>query len=532
VKNYSLRSIVSSYENLGEKVALIDEQGQTTYHQLRDGIGELALFFKQRQIAVGSRVIIWLPNCREHAIATVATIVSGQIAVPVNPVVPPSKLLTITQDCTPEVLITTETLLCQLQREHAIVESIRHIIVTSASAPDKRLKVFPQQGTFTRWDQLPRANQSHQPSPMPSDTLLKDKETCMLIYTSGSTGVPKGVMMSYKAVSAAIDAITEYLGNTESDRILCCLPLSFDYGLYQVLMALSFGGSIVIENGFAFPTRVIQKLSQFQITGFPIVPAISARICSMPKLQPEAFATLRYITNTGQALPQPHIRTLTRLCPQTALFSMYGLTECKRVSFLPPEKILQKPQSVGQSMKSCRTWLIDQNQQRITTPHTVGQLIIAGENLMSGYWENQEQTASALYRDPASGAQALRSGDLFYFDEDGDLYFVGRMDDVIKTGGERVSPKEVENVLYDIESVAEAAVVTTEDPVLGNALIACIAFTSKALLSPKDVQRHCRQHLEPYACPKKVVIYPTLPKTPNGKIDKKALQSIHATTKD
>ncbi|MBN8921274.1 MAG: AMP-binding protein, partial [Rhizobiales bacterium] len=284
----------------------------------------------------------------------------------------------------------------------------------------------------------------------------------MLVYTSGSTGFPKGVMMTHQNVVAAATSITTYLENSEDDIILNVLPVSFDYGLYQVLMAMKVGATLVLEKSFAFPQVIFERMRAERVTGFPLVPTMAALILQMKEVRADSFPDLRYITNTAAALPPAHIQRLQELFPGARLYSMYGLTECKRCTYLPPEELRRRPASVGIAIPGTEAYVVDDAGER-AKPGETGELVIRGAHVMKGYWENAEATDKALKAGPFPWEKVLHTGDLFRTDEDGFLYFVGRKDDIIKTRGEKVSPKEVENVLYSLPGISEAAVIGVPD---------------------------------------------------------------------
>ena len=264
-------------------------------------------------------------------------------------------------------------------------------------------------------------------------------------------------MLTHLNIVSAATSITTYLENTPDDIIINLLPLSFDYGLYQVLMAFKVGGTIVLERSFTYPHTVIETIIREKVTGLPIVPTISAVLLQLD-LSPYKFPDLRYISNTAAALPTHHIIRLRELFPHVRIYSMYGLTECKRVSYLPPDQIDIRPTSVGRGMPNEEVYIVDEKGQRVP-PGVVGELVVRGSNVMKGYWELPEETEEKLKPGPFPGEKVLYTGDLFRMDEEGYLYFFGRKDDIIKTRGEKVSPKEVEDVLYSLPGIAEAAVI-------------------------------------------------------------------------
>jgi acyl-CoA synthetase (AMP-forming)/AMP-acid ligase II len=235
------------------------------------------------------------------------------------------------------------------------------------------------------------------------------------------------------------------------------------------------------------------------------------------------LSSIRYITNTAAALPTSHIVELRHRLPHAKIFSMYGLTECKRVSYLPPEQIDIRPTSVGKGMPNEEVYIVDERGNRLASG--VGELVVRGSHVMKGYWELPEETSRMLRPGPLPGEMVLFSGDIFRMDDEGYLYFVARKDDIIKTRGEKVSPREVENALYELAGVAEAAVLGIPDAVLGQAVKAVLTLRDGAILSEQEVRRHCAQRLENFMVPTVVEFRTEMPKTSSGKIDKKPLQT-------
>jgi acyl-CoA synthetase (AMP-forming)/AMP-acid ligase II len=313
-----------------------------------------------------------------------------------------------------------------------------------------------------------------------------------------------------------------YLELKSDDRIVCGLPLSFDYGLYQVLMSFFVGCTLILETSFTFPVKVLQAMEREKATVFPGVPTVFSMLMGLKTLKDFDLRHLRTITNTAAALSEEHINQLRALFPQARLFSMYGLTECKRVTYLPPDQLDIRPTSVGRGMPNEEVWLVDEAGHRLPNGST-GELVIRGSNVMRGYWNKPAETARCLKPGPMPGEMVLYSGDLFRTDAEGWLYFVARKDDIIKSRGEKVSPKEVENVIYSLDGVQDVAVIGVPDDLLGQAIKAFVVPREGAALVEKDVLRHCQARLESFMVPKYVEVVAALPKTDTGKIRKTGL---------
>jgi acyl-coenzyme A synthetase/AMP-(fatty) acid ligase len=292
--------------------------------------------------------------------------------------------------------------------------------------------------------------------------------------------------------------------------------------MYQLIVAVEAGASLILEDGFTYPAAVLKKIEAEGATGFPGVPSMFALLLRMD-LDSFDLASLRYITNAGGPLPTPHIIELRRRLPALKIFSMYGLTEAKRVLYLPPEDIDAKPDSVGIAIPGTEVWLEDPEGNRLG-PGEVGELVVRGRHVMRGYWRAPEATAQRFRPGPLPGERVCHTGDLFRMDQDGYFYFVSRQDDIIKSRGEKVAPKEVEDVLCAMEGVAEAAVAGVPDPLLGEAIKAFIVMKPGQALSSGEVIAYCRARLEDFMVPKYVEFRDGIPKTEVGKIARRELK--------
>jgi len=351
-----------------------------------------------------------------------------------------------------------------------------------------------------------------------------DVDLACLIYTSGSTGEPKGVMSTHQNVISAAKSIIQYIGNTQDDVILNVLPLSFGYGLYQVIMSCMFSGTVVLERSFLYPHVILERIAKEKVTGLPLVPSMAVMMLQMEDIQKYDFGTLQYITSAGATLPVKHFHSLRKLVPHAKIFNMYGLTECVRVSYLAGNELDKRPSSVGRAIPNCEVFIVGEEGHEVNAGE-VGELVIRGSNVMQGYWNDPELTAKTYRNGSYPSERLLYSGDYFRQDDQGFLYFLGRKDNMIKTRGERVSPKEIEDLVCKLESVAEAAVVGVPDDILGQAIKVYIVSTPAAKLTEKDVLKYCKENMEMVCIPKYVEFIESLPKTPHGKVDKKVLKT-------
>jgi amino acid adenylation domain-containing protein len=477
------------------RTALVCGDRRLTYAQIEAEGNRRAHALAAAGVQGGDRVVVYLDNSVEAVVSVFAILKAGGVFVVVNPTTKADKLAFMLNDCRAAALLTDARKREAIGAAPVAIPHLKAILVAGEAAS-------------------PRADRP------PSRRI--DVDLAALIYTSGSTGRPKGVMLTHLNVVSAATSITTYLESSPSDVVLSVLPLSFDYGLYQALMAFKVGATLVLERSFAYPHAVLETLIRERATGFPIVPTIAAVLLQLD-LSGYDLSSLRYITNTAAALPTNHIRQLRRLFPHVKLYSMYGLTECKRVSYLPPDQIDVRPGSVGRGMPNEEVYIVDEHGVRVG-PGVIGQLVVRGSNVMKGYWDRPAETAEVLRPGAFPGERVLYTGDFFKMDDEGYLYFVGRKDDIIKTRGEKVSPREVEEVLCTLDGVAEAAVVGVPDPVLGQAIKAVVTLREGVQLSEQDLRRHCAQHLEDFMVPKLVERRDHLPQTSTGKVSKRELR--------
>jgi acyl-CoA synthetase (AMP-forming)/AMP-acid ligase II len=466
------------------------------------------------------RVVIFLDNSAESIISLFGALKAGTTFIMLNPGIKSKNLAYILYNSAARVLISQSNKLKIVKEAVFQAPHLKHFIL----CPDyqkKKNRSYQLSGLnceTSLWDNI----LINKRSAVGQDLIISEHNLATIIYTSGTNGEPKGVMSAHANMVAAAQSVTGYLENVQDDIILNTLPLSFGYGLYQVLMAFLFGGTVVLQKSFAYPYKIIERLIEERATGFPVVPTMLAILLQMKGLSDFNLSALRYITSAAAALPVPHIRKFRKLFPHIKLFSMYGLTECKRVSYLPPEFLDSKPDSVGIPMPGVEVSIVGNNEEKLG-PEEVGELVVRGPNVMQGYWEDRERTLETFRPGKHQGERLLYTGDLFKKDEEGFLYFVSRKDDLIKTKGERVSPGEIENVLCQMEEVVEAAAIGIPDEILGQAIKVFVVPEKGSDLTGKNIIRYCRQNLESFMVPKEVKIQKSLPKSASGKVNKKKL---------
>lgn len=496
------------------KTAAIFNEKEYLYTELKKCAESLAYHLVNAGIEKGDRVAIYMNNSWQSIVSIYGITLAGGVFLVINPQTKANKLNYILKDSGAKVVISGSNQQPELQSAIDGLNEIKELILTEVNLQANdfafSIKNFEEIISNTESANLPRI--------IPNDLAA-------LIYTSGSTGFPKGVMMTHQSMVFTSWSLIEYLRLTENERIMLVLPLAFDYGLYQLIMAITIGGTLIIEHSFNFPPTIFRKIEQLKPTVFPGVPSIYAMMIATHKKTGITFDCIEKITNTAAALPEEFVADLKVIFPNALIFKMYGLTECKRVCYLEPELNDMKPNSVGKAIPGTEVFLLSPEGNRVS-PGETGILHVRGPHVMAGYWNNKELSDKMLKPGLIPGERILCAHDLFKMDEDGFLYFLGRNDDIIKTRGEKVSPVEIENIIYKIDGIKEVAVIGIPDVTLGESIIAFITVYDQVSFIEKEIQRECMAHLEPFMVPQKVVLLTEMPKSNNGKIDKAELKKL------
>jgi acyl-CoA ligase (AMP-forming) (exosortase A-associated) len=466
----------------------------------------------------GDRIGIYLDHSIPQALSFFGTSQAGGVFVPIDVLLFPGQVAHIARDCRMKGLITTDSKLATLANTLKEIPSLAFVVVVKdGESPQISLPLYA-------FEDLCRCT-----PPQEHHAVGIGKDLAAIIYTSGSTGKPKGVMLSHAQIMAGSSIVSKYLEITDADRILSILPFSFDAGLNQLMTAFQQGGTLVLQT-FVFAREIVQMLLQERITGLAGVPTLwSLLVQPNSSLEKQQYPHLRYISNTGGRMPQSVLASLRQALPTTKIFLMYGLTEAFRSTYLPPEELDRRPTSIGKAIPDTEILVINEGGQPCQ-PREVGELVHRGPTVSMGYWGQPELTAQVLRQHPFQSVElgdsekVCYSGDLVWMDEEGFLYFVGRRDNMIKVSGFRVSPTEVEEVLFQSGKVREAAVIGVPDEVLGQAIKAFAVPRDGECLEPDALLTFCAAKMPHYMVPRTVELVDALPKTSSRKIDYPALR--------
>lgn len=491
--------------------AVIDQNGTTTYDQLNRLANRFANLCREVGVIRGDRVAIALENSVELVAVYLGAMKAGAVAVPLPPGPRSDRLTRAITDCSPRVVVIDPPTAREVEASGSLV-NVPAVFVARGVA---------KRGLASFRDLQAALESSAEEAPT---VRCIDLDLAAIIYTSGSTGEPRGVMLTHKNFVANARSILQYLELTYRDRVMCVLPFYYVYGLSLLHTHLAVGGSIVVDNRFAFPNVVLAAMQQHRVTGFAGVPSTFALLLHRSNLAEMPLPDLRYVTQAGGGMPRSQILDWCERGPRVPFYVMYGATEAgARLTYLPPDALPKKLGSIGRSIPNVEIVVVNELGKR-AGPGEVGELVARGSNIASGYWNNPDETREKF------GPLGYRTGDLGYMDEDGFLYLVGRRHDMIKVGAHRIGAKEIEDVLLEHPRVHEAAVVAMTHDLLGEAPIAFVSWKDDASIDLEGLQAFCRSRLPAHKLPVRFVVRADLPKIGGvGKIDKSALKEFAVT---
>lgn len=500
-----------------DEPALAFRDEALTYRELDDAVTAAARGFLALGIGRGERVAVFLPKQMETVIGLFGASRAGAVFVPVNPALKARQVAYILKDCNVRILITSSDRLKALGDDLGDCPDLGQIVLVDDKGVDA-----PRGKTLHRFDDVMAKGRE---SDTPFHKVI-DADMTAILYTSGSTGLPKGVVLSHRNMVAGAESVASYLENSADDVILSVLPLSFDAGLSQLTTAFSAGAKVVLMN-YLLPRDVIRTAAKHKVTGLTCVPPLWVQLADLD-WPDEAKQSLRYVASTGGRMPKPVVQKLRDHLPESKVIVMYGLTEAFRSSWLPHDEWEKRPDSMGRAIPNAELMVVRENGEPCD-PDEVGELVHRGALVAMGYWNDPERTAERFKPAPGqpSGIPipeiAVWSGDRVKKDADGFLYFVGRKDEMIKSSGYRVSPTELEETLYGSGLVGEAVALGIDDAELGQAIVVVVTPRAGQQLDPAEITAYCRRELPSFMVPHHVIGWQTLPRNPNGKLDRKAI---------
>jgi acyl-CoA ligase (AMP-forming) (exosortase A-associated) len=509
--------VESASQQYPDAPALVFKDESLSYRALWGNVLQASGALLDLEIERYDRVAVYLEKRIETVVAMFGTAAAGGVFVPINPLLRGQQVAHILNDCGVKVLVTSPERLEALQPNLGDCAELRHVVVVGADTGTTR-----SERPVSTWDDLLDGSVSR------IDPRAIDTDLAAILYTSGSTGSPKGVMLSHRNVVAGAESVSHYLRNVPEDRILALLPLSFDAGLSQLTTGFHAGSTVVLMN-FLFARDVVRICEAERITGITGVPPLWIKLAG-EEWPAEVGERFRYFANTGGHMPRPLLEKLRSIFPEADPYLMYGLTEAFRSTYLDPGEVDRRPDSIGKAIPNAEVMVVGEDGAECG-PGEIGELVHRGALVSMGYWNSPELTALRFRPAPGqpSGVQfpeiAVWSGDLARKDEDGFIYFIGRTDDMIKTSGYRVSPTEVEEVVFQTGLVSEAAAVGIPDEELGQAIVVVAVSSDGTPLDGDRLREECRRALPLYMVPADFVARDALPRNPNGKLDRQRIRA-------
>lgn len=494
------------------------------YGELAEAVSGFANGLLSLGLARGERVAIYLEKCFETVIASFGAPAAGGVFVPLNPLLKPEQVAYILRDCNVRILLTSPERHKLLRETLADCHDLRHVVILD---DDSKPSESPREANSIPWSELLAA-------PQRTAHRVIDSDMLGILYTSGSTGKPKGVVLSHRNMVAGAKSVASYLENHAGDTLLAALPLSFDAGFSQLTTAFHVGARVVLLN-YLLPRDVIKAIEREKVTGLTAVPPLYIQLTQLAWSE-SITAHLRYFANTGGRMPRETLETLRRHLPKTKPFLMYGLTEAFRSTYLPPSEVDKRPDSIGKAIPNAEI-LVLRPDGSACAPNEPGELVHRGALVGMGYWNDPEKTAERYKPLPleAPGREtglvlpeiAVFSGDTVRKDEEGFLYFIGRKDEMIKTSGYRVSPTEIEEMLYATKRVGECVAFGVDDDRLGQSIQVIATPSDRGeTLAVETLMAECRARMPAYMVPAGIEVRDgPLPRNPNGKIDRKLLST-------
>ena len=441
-----------SAETFPEKIALIHEDMRIPFARINRQANQMALWLRNQGVLPGDRVGLILDNGIEYAVSYYGTLKAGGVAVPFSNDVKPDGLRYLLGELGPKVIISSAKFEPVLHKT-----GIESFPVNALLLKNPRTRWEEGPPAFFSWDSL-FENQEESPN---LGLPISEMDLASIIYTSGSTGKPKGVMLSHRNIVANVHSICQYLNLTETDIQMVVQPFFYVMGKSLLNTHFAVGGSVVINNKFAYPAAVVEQMISEQVTGFSGVPSTYTHLLhNSPLASVRAqLKSLRYCSQAGGHMPRPIKEELRKALPDhTEIFIMYGATEAAaRLSYLEPGRFADKIDSIGKAIPGVTLRVLDAEGKELPVGE-VGELVGSGDNIMKGYWKDPEATAKALDQN------GYHTGDLCFQDKDGFFFLVGRKDNLLKVGGHRISPQEIEDTLMETKLFQEVVVLGAPGP--------------------------------------------------------------------
>ena len=497
-----------------EKTAVWARGRSITYRELEEQSNQLAHLLQQHGIRKGDRVGIYFPKCVESIVAMLGVVKAGGVYVPLDPQAPADRVGYIIGNCGIRGLITRTNKRAGL--DHDTLSSLEFsVLIDDAPQASNGSKIIP-------WTML-----AHYPSNTPQVTLT-ETDLAYILYTSGSTGRPKGVMLTHQNALTFVEWCAEKFHVTSEDRLSNHAPLHFDLSVFDIYNTLEAGATVylITEDLALFPSRLAEFMHAQGITIWYSVPSALTLLLLHANLDAEKLKQLRIILFAGEVFPMKYLQQLADRLPHSDLYNLYGPTETNVCTYYKVERERLAGMDklpIGIACENTEVFAVSDQNEIVTEPGGTGELYVRGPAVTYGYWADQEKTGKMVVPNTFQQnfeEKMYRTGDLVQLAEDGNYYFLGRRDSMIKSRGYRIELGEIESALLSHPSVKEAVAIAVPDDIVGSRIRAVVAFHDGATLVPADLQQYCGTRIPKYMIPEAIDFRPELPKTSTGKVDR------------
>lgn len=514
--------LIRSAELYPQKTAIKHKDKAISYKNLQLLSSQLCSCLLRKGVKVGDRAGIYIDKSIDAVIAIFGVLKSGACYVPLDPTAPPQRQAQIINDCSLEYLITSSKKIFLIRQILQKETSLKHVFIVDISK-EEHIQVITGVNLIFKGE-IYRSSISGS-----NHNAISEDNLAYILYTSGSTGQPKGVMITHKASLAFVNWAYSTFNVNVNDIVSSHAPFCFDLSIFDIFVTVKAAATIcIVPPGLsAFPKSLGDFIENEKISIWYSVPSVLTQLVLYGNLKERDFSDLRAILFAGEVFPTKYLRKLMRAVPQAAYYNLYGPTETNVITYYPLKSppAGDGPIPIGKPCNGVEIFIVDDS-GRLAKKGQIGQLHVSSPTVMAGYWNDTKKTKDALFKNhflQDATKKIYKTGDLVRRDNDGNLEYHGRCDDMIKKGGYRIEPAEIESTLLKHRGIKEAAVIGIQNEIIGNEIKAVIVLKEGRIVSDKEIKLFCCKNLPNYMVPDEIAFSEYIPRVATGKIDRRRL---------
>jgi len=518
--------LMNTAQRCPQNEAIIFNERSITYGELEQSSNRLALALCDLGVRVGDRVGIMLNKSIESIISLFGILKAGAAYVPIDPRAPIHRVKYVIKNCEVGCFIASTQHITKLISDLEGDLPLKKVLVTDWDS--NRLADQNKNIEWIPWGKIFSETPESEKCP---NTGMSNVNPAYILYTSGSTGVPKGVVISHLNSLTFVNMAAEFFNINVNDRLCSFAPLHFDLSVFDIFVAVKCGATIILVPEYlsTFPMKLAEYIEEKGVSVWNSVSSVLTMLAERGKLEKFRFDALRIVHFSGDILPVKYLRLLKKQMPNATFYNIYGQTEANssmfyRIGEIPDTDAWKIP--IGKAFPNFEVFALDVENRMIDRPNLEGELYVRASSVALGYWRDSEKTAASFVQDPRqpySSHRIYKTGDLVRMGDDGNYYFIGRKDHMIKSRGHRIEINEIEIALNSLPSVRQAAVIAIPDELIGNRIIAYVSPKEGVKLEEREILNHCGKMIPKYMIPEKIILKEALPATSTGKIDRKLL---------